>query len=155
MGELKIITETGMPHSACGVECDWWPNEHWYGFHPKEKGKPHGQGEVDQSDRSSLINYYVTFDIESQLLKSAIESVVAEYQNKTYTLFVTDCVSFSADVARKCNLSVDTTNFTPYGLIDYLYIRNPAKVIKPKTHLLEHAIAKRIKHFTARKSDFW
>lgn len=126
MADLIFISETGMFHSAVQIKIGF--ASQWYGFKPKKHRSPKGPGMVDTSDRSSFINHSVTFDIGDTVLMSAIASTASEYQNKEYFLGVCDCVSFSADVARQCNLRVPAVNLTPYGLIQALSRLNKFKV---------------------------
>ncbi len=122
MGKLKITSETGMFHSACEVTIRSSVN--WYGFQPKAARTPVSDGKVDTSDRSALINHYVSFDITDTVLENAVRDTVAEYTGKDYILGVIDCVSFSADMARKCGLVMPKINMTPYGFIQILKFYN-------------------------------
>lgn len=115
MAQLTIISETGMFHSAC--RCTWGDVVEWYGFKPQAHMTPAGKGMVDRKDRTPSINHTISFEVDGALLRSAIESVAQKYADKTYVVTVVDCVSFSADVARQCNLRLPRVNLTPYGLI--------------------------------------
>jgi hypothetical protein len=118
MAELKIISETGMFHIACRTKIG--PSVHWYGFKPKKHLSAVGQGFVDTSDRSALVNHSITFNVSEPILRGAIKTVTAQYANKEYILGVRDCVSFGADVARYCQLLVPHLNLSPYGFIEIL-----------------------------------
>ncbi len=129
MAELMITSETGMFHSACC--CTYATGTPaWYGFLPAKSRTPVSPGKVDRKNRKSLINHYVTFTVSEAILRSAIKSVTATYATKQYVLGVTDCVSFSADVARKCRLRVPAVNITPYGLIRLLAFWNSYNTFK-------------------------
>jgi hypothetical protein len=99
----------------------------WYGFAPKKHRSPAGTGKVDRADRSEFINHFITFDIGDIDLRNAVDEVVEKYSRRTYVLGVCDCVSFTADVARKAGLSVPALNFTPYGFLKILGVWNSAK----------------------------
>lgn len=123
MAHLVIISETGMFHSACLFDYSAEKRQ-WYGFHPKQHGRPAGQGEVDLLDRRAFINHYIRFDVTEAGLNAAERMIMSKYSNATYGLGVQDCVSLSADVARECGLGVPLVNFTPYGLIQVLRLHN-------------------------------
>lgn len=123
MAHLVIISETGMFHSACLFDYGRDKRE-WYGFHPKKKGRPAGEGEVDRTDRTSFINHYVRFEVSESLLNAAVRRVESTYGSATYVLGVKDCVSLSADVAHECGLRVPYWNVTPYGLVQILRLYN-------------------------------
>ena len=118
MAELMIISETGMFHSACrftftgGVE--------WRGFQPARSRNPVSPGMVERVDRTQHINHFIRISVNEAVLRRAMDAVTAEYSSKNYVLGVVDCVSFSADVARRCRLRVPRVNITPYGLIRVL-----------------------------------
>jgi hypothetical protein len=122
MAQLTIISETGMFHSVC--RCTWPDGVKWYGFAPVKHREPHGQGAVHTESRAQYINHYISFDISDFLLRSAIGKAVEKYKAATYTIGVRDCVSFSADVARGCNLAVPLVNMTPWGLVQILRVNN-------------------------------
>ncbi len=128
MAELMFISETGMFHSAC--RCTWGIVVEWYGFKPQKHRSPAGQGMVDRSNRSSYINHSITFDVNDAILRVAVRKVAGEYATKTYVLGVCDCVSFTADVARRAGLKVPLLNFTPYGFIQVLALWNKYKELK-------------------------
>jgi hypothetical protein len=113
-----FISETGMFHSAC--RCSWGEKVEWYGFKPKAHLTPAGEGQVDRSDRTALVNHSITFHVPDVLLYKAIKKAAAKYEGKTYILCVCDCVSFTAHVAEYVNLDVPYLNMTPYGLIQLL-----------------------------------
>ena len=61
----------------------------------------------------------------SQLrLRSALTKVTRDYTGATYVLSVKDCVSFSADIARRAGLAVPPVNITPYGFLEILAVWN-------------------------------
>lgn len=122
MAQLTIISETGMFHSAC--RCTWGDVVEWYGFKPQTNMAPAGKGMVDRKDRTASINHTISFTVEGALLRAAVEHVAQKYADKTYVVTVVDCVSFTADVARRCGLRVPRVNFTPYGLILTLALWN-------------------------------
>lgn len=122
MGTLKIISETGMFHSACEVTTGQGVN--WYGFLPAVKSSPHAKGKIDRADRSHLINHFVTFSITDTVLDAAVARVIGDYADVNYTVLVKDCVSFSADLGRYCGLTMPPVNMTPYGLIQILKVYN-------------------------------
>jgi hypothetical protein len=124
MAQLKIISETGMFHSACHCTFANPTRSEWYGFLPKVHRRPVSDGQVDRADRTSNINHYVLFDIADVTLDRAIRQTVAAYSEKDYILGVCDCVSFSADLAWRCNLKVPVLNMTPYGFIKVLAWKN-------------------------------
>jgi len=122
MGLLKITSETGMFHSACEQTIDGVAS--WYGFQPSTSRRPIAMGRVDTSNRAAHINHFVTFEISDTTLRTGIASAVRKYTGKTYALGAVDCVSFSADVARNCGLTLPLVNMTPYGLVQILAFYN-------------------------------
>jgi hypothetical protein len=124
MAQIKFITETGMFHVAC--RCEIKGRVEWYGFKPKKSMVPAYTGYIDTSDRTALINHWITFGIADSVLQSAITSVRASYNGDLYVLGVKDCVSFAADMARKAGLNVPLVNMTPYGFIKILDFHNKA-----------------------------
>ena len=122
MAELMFISETGMFHSAC--RCTWGGGVEWYGFKPRAHRSPAGPGMVDRSDRSAFKNHSISFDVNDALLISAVRAVAREYADRTYVVTVCDCVSFTADVARRVRLKVPSVNITPYGFIQILALWN-------------------------------
>ncbi|WP_435018102.1 hypothetical protein TA3x_000047 [Tundrisphaera sp. TA3] len=128
MAELMLFSETGMFHS--GVRCTWGSVVEWYGFLPERHRSPAGRGKVDRSDRSALINHSARFRIDDLVLRKAVDATAADYATKTYVVTVVDCVSFTADVARKAGLKVPLVNFTPYGFLKTVESLNPSAVIR-------------------------
>jgi len=124
MAQIKFITETGMFHVAC--RCQIKGRVEWYGFKPIKGMEPVYPGYVDTSDRSALINHWVTFGIDDAVLQNAINSVRTQYTGAIYAVGVKDCVSFAADIARKIGLRVPRINLTPYGFIKILEFHNKA-----------------------------
>jgi hypothetical protein len=122
MAKLVIISETGMFHSAC--KCIFSNRVEWYGFKPKTSMSPAGDGFVDESDRSAMVNHSITFNVAEDVLDSAVVKAWNKYINSTYVVTVRDCVSFSADMARYVGLSVPAVNITPWGLIQILAVWN-------------------------------
>lgn len=122
MAQLTFITETGMFHSA--ARCTWGSQVEWYGFKPKTHRAPAGAGMVDRSDRSTMINHAITYDVDGNLLRRAVAKVAADYASETYVLLACDCVSFTADIAREMNLRVPLLNYTPYGFMKVLAFWN-------------------------------
>ena len=116
MGQIMFTSETGMFHSACEVRIGSEVN--WYGFQPKTHRMPVGKGRVDMSDRTEFINYSITFRISDSILRGAIKKAVKKYQHRNYGVGFIDCVSFTADVARNCELTVrPSMNILPYDLL--------------------------------------
>jgi hypothetical protein len=66
------------------------------------------------------MNHSIAFDVNEAILRAAIKKVTAQYANKEYILGIRDCVSFGADVARQCHLSVPSMNLSPYGFLECL-----------------------------------
>ncbi len=122
MAELKIISETGMFHSAC--RCRWDDHIEWYGFKPIAHRSPEGPGFVDRSDRTVSMNHFISFDVDGDVLRAAVLRVSATYAQATYCVLVKDCVSFSADVARAVGLRVPLVNISPAGFIAILAVWN-------------------------------
>jgi hypothetical protein len=120
VAQLKIISETGMFHSACFCTFDNPTRAEWYGFLPAVHRRPVSKGKVDRANRSANLNHYILLNIPDVTLDKAIKSTVAQYQNKDYVLAVRDCVSFSADLAYNAGLKVPRINMTPYGFIKVL-----------------------------------
>jgi len=116
---LMVISETGVPHSACLFR---YPNdvEKWFGFKPIAHLSPFGPGFVDTASRLPYLNHSITFEASERDLISCEAMIGAKYGTATYQLGVLDCVSLSADVARICQLRVANANFTPFGFISYL-----------------------------------
>lgn len=122
MGELAIISETGMFHSAC--RCTYGNVVEWYGFTPARARNPIAAGQVQVTDRTAYINHLIAFDVPEKLLKAAITAAVSQYRSATYILGVRDCVSFSAEVARGAGLAVPLVNMTPWGLVQILRVNS-------------------------------
>ena len=122
MAELKIITETGMFHSAC--QFTFSGDVQWRGFQPAVHRTPVSPGKVERTDRTQYINHFIRITVDEALLRTAMNVATTVYSTKTYTLGKVDCVSFSADVARSCLLRVPDVNMTPYGLIGMLKFWN-------------------------------
>lgn len=126
MGKLKIISVTGaVPHTACHFDFGAFMYlDCWRGFGPATHRSPMGRGKVYHDDESYRVNHGIVFEINDSVLSRACSSVTASYQNSFYTIGVSDCVSFSAEVARQCGLGVPAVNITPYGLIKILQLWN-------------------------------
>lgn len=126
MGQLWIISVKGaVPHSACFF--DYHAEEQkdgWLGFGPAKHRRPISSGKVFTDDETHRLNHGIIFDIGDTVLAKAAEEAREQYSSGPYILGVRDCVSFSADVARCCNLSVPLINMTPYGLIQILAVWN-------------------------------
>lgn len=122
MGELRMITETGMFHSACKATVGGTSN--WYGFKPRAHGRPMGPGFVDTSDRTAEEKYWATFSIDDVVLSRAIARVVPAYAHAYYTVTVQDCVSFTAAIARAAGMTLPDANITPYGFLEFLCLYN-------------------------------
>ena len=122
MGALKIISETGMFHSACEVTIGGAVD--WYGFQPASARNPVSAGKVDRSNRSAYINHFAIFTVSDGVLRYAIDKAAADYASKNYILGVVDCVSFTADVARNCGMGVPLVNLSPYGFLQTLMFHN-------------------------------
>lgn len=122
MAQLTIISETGMFHSACC--CQFSAVTAWAGFKPKAHRAPAGAGIVDTSDRSAFMNHQITFDVDEGRLRTALTATTKQYTGSTYVLAMHDCVSFSADLARRVGLAVPLVNMTPWGFLETLGIWN-------------------------------
>ncbi len=139
MGHLTVITEIGMFHSACLFEIGTWGRQAWRGFHPRHHRAPAGLGEVDTSNREAFINHYARFVVEDRLLESALRTADASWGHAFYTVGVQDCVSFSAQVARACRLTVPPPPImTPYGLLVSLRALNSATHSDTKPYPWRH-----------------
>jgi len=122
MAELKFISETGMFHSAC--RCTWGNIVEWYGFKPHKHRSPAGHGMIDRSDRSPFVNHYITFNVGDSVLRAAVGQALGKYATRTYLATVSDCVSFTAEIARQVQLRVPLINITPFGFIEVLALWN-------------------------------
>lgn len=132
MGELVIISESGVPHTAVRVQIgDGEPI--WYGFRPQIRFMFLGKGMIDTSNREELAKHLVRFDVPDAQLEQALSKAITKYQNAMYILFVRDCVSFVTDFIREL------------GLMDALDAQNPIKgspVFSPRN--LVRNLSKRI-----------
>lgn len=131
MGRLSIISVgDGFYHfhSACHFEYDdlTYANG-WLGFGPSIHNMPVTTlGKVFTEDESARVDYGITLAVPDARLSQAARETKAQYSSEPYVVTVRDCVSFSADVARRCGLGVPVVfNFTPYGLIQSLAVWNP------------------------------
>ena len=122
MADLTFISETGMFHAAC--RATFGSAIEWYGFKPRKHRAAVGAGVVDRSNRAAFVNHLITFEVNDTVLLAALRSVAFQYSSKKYVVGVCDCVSFTADVARKVGLKVPTVNLTPYGFIQVLALWN-------------------------------
>lgn len=122
MARLKFTSETGMFHSA--LCADFGQGPEWYGYGPMIKGRPHGVGGVHTDDRTNDINHEINFIVDDGVLRAAIDAAVIEFTTTTYTVGVHDCVSFTAQIARKCGMTVPSTNFLPYNFLKALAAAN-------------------------------
>ena len=125
MGEMMIITETGMFHSAVRVTIGGRTT--WYGFKPKKHGSPAGPGFVDNSDRSKEEKYWAKWDVDDVVLQAAVDKESKSYAHAYYAVGFIDCVSFTANVARDCGMRVPEINSSPYGFLKVLEFWNPPK----------------------------
>ena len=125
MGELTIITETGMFHSAARATIKGRTT--WYGFKPKTHSSPVGAGFVDNSDRTKDIKYWASWDIDDVVLQAAVDKESKAYATSVYIVTVQDCVSFTANVCRDCKMYVPDMNVTPYGFLQLLKFWNTPK----------------------------
>lgn len=110
---LTIISETGFPHSAVLLEVDG--KKIWMGFTPKSGST--AVGRVSFANRERFINHYVRFQIPCHKAREVINKDFRAWDGAHYFFGFQDCVSFAADVARTCGLSVNYANLTPYGLV--------------------------------------
>jgi hypothetical protein len=126
MGQLWIISVTGaVPHSACFFDYESEPAKNgWLGFAPAAHRRPVSSGKVYTDDETYRLNHGIIFDVVDTVLAEAARKAKEQYSSGPYILGVRDCVSFSADVARYCNLGVPLINMTPYGLIQILAVWN-------------------------------
>jgi hypothetical protein len=128
--ELMFTTETGMFHSACRIKVK--DEVYWFGFKPIKHFAPIGWGMVDHSDRLLDVKSFATFKIEiyETDLLNILQGVCNKYKGKLYGATILDCVSFTADVARRVGLAVPSINITPYGFLLTLKIWNNKQCIK-------------------------
>lgn len=126
MGLLKIISVTGaVPHTACHFDfSDIKYQDCWRGFGPAAHRSPMGAGKVYTDDESYRINHGIFFDVSDSTLVQACNTVTALYHERYYAIGISDCVSFSSEVAREVGLGVPLINMTPYGLIKILQVWN-------------------------------
>jgi hypothetical protein len=120
MGHLSVTSETGMFHSACLFEFDRPPRLEWRGFQPAVARTPVSGGRIDRSNREANINHYIRFTVKDSILDLALAGIERTYSTLGYRLGVTDCVSFTSEIARLCGLIVPQVNMTPYGLVQTL-----------------------------------
>jgi hypothetical protein len=113
MAKVMIVATTGVPHSAVFIDYkDIKYRDKWISFEP---GSHFTNGRV--VEWSFEVENAITFDIPDTVVARAEKNVVADYADSFYFIGVRDCVSFSADFARYCNLMTTTANMTPYGFI--------------------------------------
>jgi hypothetical protein len=128
MAKLKFTSETGMFHSAlCANLGD---GDHWYGYGPVVRRSSVGAGQVHTDDRSAFINHEINFLVADAALKSAISITTNEFNGTTYAVGIHDCVSFTAQVARRVGLTVPATNFLPYSFLTALAAANKYESFK-------------------------
>ena len=119
MGELIIISEKGVPHTAVRVQIGN-AAPRWYGFRPKTRFKAVGKGLVDTSNRDEYINTAVHFHLPDEILVQAVANTISTYRNATYILFVRDCVRFVIDFSREANIPIHRRCFSPRCLVHTL-----------------------------------
>jgi hypothetical protein len=126
MGQLWIISVKGaVPHSACFFDYDSGSeNDGWLGFGPATHRRPVSSGKIFTDDETYRLNHGIIFDVVDTVMSQAADQASEDYSSGPYILGVRDCVSFSSDVARYCNLNVPLINMTPYGLIQILAVWN-------------------------------
>ena len=127
MGQVSIISVTGaVPHSACKLEYDSIDyQDGWLGFGPSRHRTPITKtGTVFTDDESYRMNHGIRIKVNDTVLARAAARVTRKYSTGSYVLCVRDCVSFSADLARGCEMNVPDINMTPYGLILILAVWN-------------------------------
>jgi len=127
LGQLSIISVTGaVPHSACKLEYDDIDyQDDWLGFGPSTHRSPASKvGKVFHDDETYRLNHGIRIAVNDTLLAKAAAKVSQKYSSGSYVVCVRDCVSFSADLARACELNVPLVNMTPYGLILILAVWN-------------------------------
>ncbi|MCI0459877.1 MAG: hypothetical protein L0Z62_23245 [Gemmataceae bacterium] len=91
---------------------------------PATHRRPISSGKVYTDDETHRLNHGIIFEVVDTVLANAADKAREQYSSGPYILGVRDCVSFSADVARYCNLNVPLINMTPYGLIQILAVWN-------------------------------
>ncbi|PZU98943.1 MAG: hypothetical protein DCE90_03845 [Pseudanabaena sp.] len=132
MSSLTVISETGMPHSACNL--DYGNRSDWVGFHPSRSRTPMGVGELDFSDRSQYIKFSVCLWVDELTLRAVTDRLVQKYQNAYYTVGVNDCVSLSVDAANWCGFRVPPRpNLIPDNLVKNLISLNLDRVVWKET----------------------
>lgn len=127
MGLLSVISVTGaVPHSACKLVFDDLKyKDDWLGFGPSAHRSPATKvGTVFHDDETYRINHGITIKVTDTVLSKAGEKTARRYATGPYIVGVRDCVSFSADLIRACELNVPLVNMTPYGLILILAVWN-------------------------------
>ena len=123
VGVLRIITETGMFHSAAKITVAGAST--WYGFKPKTHRAMAGAGFVDTSDRSTFERSWATWTIDDTRLAAAAAKAQAAYRDSFYAVGFQDCVSFTAYLCRAAGMDVPDVNMTPAGFLTVLTLKNP------------------------------
>src|SRR4051812_42675030 len=126
MGQLWIISVKGaVPHSACFFDYEAADQKDgWLGFGPATHRRPVSSGKVFTDDETYRLNHGISFEVIDTVMSEAADKARKQYSSGPYVRGTRDCVSFSADVARLCNLNVPLINMTPYGLIQILAVWN-------------------------------
>lgn len=123
MSHLLVISETGIPHSACLFNYTY--TYRWVGFHPAKTRSPLGIGELDFSDRSQYIKFSVGLSTDDMTLKVVMDRIISKYQNAYYTVGVNDCINLAVDAANWCGFKVPPApNMVPDNLVKNLISLN-------------------------------
>jgi hypothetical protein len=96
---------------------------------PSSTSRERNSEKMECRSSERQINHSIMFDFTEVILRRAITETARDYRRKVYCLGVCDCVSFSADVARRCGLLVTVANWTPYGLIQGLTWHNDYRAL--------------------------
>jgi hypothetical protein len=128
MSYFTVFAETGFPHAGTLYEYDDGTSE-WIGFIPAGSvfGDP---GWMDQTNKVNLIDYYMRFWIDEEILRQARNDVTAAYTYPhAYIVFVSDCVTFAEDMAEACGLNfAPRPQLTPTALVVNLANQNPMAI---------------------------
>lgn len=144
-----MISEKGVFHSASFLKIG--TNSEWLGLQPyyseakkkinvdsieeaKERrwiegGPAFLKGRIDPSDRSDQKNFWVTCEVEDEVLRKARDRVIEEFKKGEWKLIAQDCIDFTAALARYAGLNADESYLLPYLLVLDIWRRNDDKVV--------------------------